>query len=167
MNVFSCLYCCAVKSALVALAVQSVRVCLVFGVRLTSIASGYRLDLPRSHCRHTSVVAMLWLLVALEAISPVAGASTFTSRAALLDARDAWCADPAAAAVTYGHIADWEVSQITDMSYLFCARAEVYYNNLGCNSACASFNENLSGWDTLRVTTVAVRRRRRCRHPAL
>lgn len=158
VNVCSCLCCCAVKSALVALAVQSVRVCLVFGVRLASIASGNRLDTPRSHCRRTSVMAMLWLLVALGTISPVAGASIFTSRVALLDARDAWCADPVAAAVTYGHIADWEVSQITDMSYLFCSSS--FYYSRGCKSACANFNGNLSGWDTSKVTSMRVSKRR-------
>ena len=115
---------------------------------------------PRAYCRHTSAVAMLWLMVAFGTISPVACASTFTSRAALLDARDAWCADPAAAAVTYGHIADWEVSQVTDMSYLFCARSDSYYTALGCNSACANFNGNLSGWDTSKVTSMRVSKER-------
>ena len=150
-----CLCCCAIKAALVARAVQLVRLRLVFGMRLTSIASGHRLDAPRSHCRHTSVMAIFWLLVALSAISPVAGASIFTSRAALLGARDAWCADPAAAAVTYGHITEWGVSQITDMSYLFCALS-YYAATHGCNSACAGFNENLSGWETSKVTNMVV-----------
>ena len=40
----------------------------------------------------------------------------FAYRAALLAARDAYCADPATAAETYGPIATWDVSQITDMS---------------------------------------------------
>mgnify|MGYP003329510587 CR=1 FL=1 len=41
-------------------------------------------------------------------------AYAFANRAALLVARDAWCADPTAAAATYGHISTWVVSAVTD-----------------------------------------------------
>ena len=45
----------------------------------------------------------------------------FPNRAALLVARDAWCADPTAAAAIYGPIRLWDISQVTDLSYVFCA----------------------------------------------
>jgi len=49
--------------------------------------------------------------------------------------------NPDAATATYGPIADWDVSAITDMSYLF--------NRL------TSFNAGISGWDTSSVTTMS------------
>ena len=45
----------------------------------------------------------------------------FANRAALLTARDAWCANPTAAAATYGHISTWVVSAVTDLTQVFCA----------------------------------------------
>ena len=37
----------------------------------------------------------------------------------LSNAVEDWVADPAAATLIYGHISTWDVSQVTDMSYLF------------------------------------------------
>ena len=62
------------------------------------------------------------LLVLFGGVSPAAGQNNvFTNRAALLVARDAWCADPTAAAAIYGPIALWDISQVTDLSFVFCA----------------------------------------------
>ena len=89
----------------------------------------------------------------LLGITPrVAGAHVYTrhfvpeDRAALLLARDMWCAGPVAAADTYGAIGDWNVEAVTDMSYLFCAELE------HCNPDCAWFNEDLSSWNVGSVT---------------
>ena len=82
----------------------------------------------------------------LGGVSPAAGQNNvFANRAALLVARDAWCADPTAAAAIYGPISLWDISQVTDLSWLF-------------SSGCSSFNSDISGWDTSRVTTLRVRR---------
>ena len=82
---------------------------------------------------------------------------SFADRAALLAARDAWCANSTAAAITYGHISTWDVSVVTDLSWMFCAHPA--YVSSGCNTACANFNDDISGWDTSSVTTLFVRRR--------
>ena len=45
--------------------------------------------------------------------------ATFTTKASLQTAVRAYNADPTAAIATYGPIANWDVSAITKMSYLF------------------------------------------------
>jgi surface protein len=60
----------------------------------------------------------------------------------------AWLADATAAEATYGHISTWETSEVTDMSYLFSACDW----DSKCNSAAASFNEDIGAWDTSGVT---------------
>jgi len=66
---------------------------------------------------------------------------TFTSKASLKTAVQAYDADPTAATATYGPIAGWCVSVITDMSYLF--------HNL------QNFNADISSWDTSGVTDMS------------
>ena len=75
-------------------------------------------------------------------------------------------ADPTAAAAIYGPIALWDISQVTDLSFVFCAFAHEWGTSQGCNPACASFNSDISGWDTSRVTTLAVRAASHPLHPS-
>ena len=56
----------------------------------------------------------------------------------LLYHRDLWFSDQASATATYGHIRDWNVSAVTDMSSAFKDRF--------------IFNEDISGWDVSSVT---------------
>ena len=64
---------------------------------------------------------------------------------------NAWLDNVTSARQTYGDIAGWNTSGVTDMSNLFCADG-------GCGdkmkSAAASFNGNLSEWDVGKVTTL-------------
>ena len=61
------------------------------------------------------------------------GDGIFTTKADLITAIDAWIEDDTAATTTYGDINTWDVSAITDFSYLFDQKAE--------------FNSNISNWD--------------------
>jgi len=69
-----------------------------------------------------------------------ANSGTFTTKAELRWAVKEYNANPYSANNVYGLIADWNVSMITDMSYLF--------TNLN------SFNANISSWDTSKVATM-------------
>ena len=66
--------------------------------------------------------------------------ATFTTKAFLETAVQAYNTNPTAAIATYGSIANWDVSAITDMSDLF-------YN-------LKNFNADISNWDTSSVTTM-------------
>ena len=107
----------------------------------------------------------LLAVLLLGGVSPAAGQNNvFANRAALLVARDAWCADPTAAAAIYGPINLWDISQVTDLSYVFCAWS--WATDSGCNPACRSFNSDISGWDTSIVTTLYVRATSHPLHPS-
>ena len=82
-------------------------------------------------------------LLLFRIVPRVAGEYVFADRAALLTARNAWCANPTTAAETYGPIGEWNVVAVKDMTNLFCAQADT----TDCNTACSTFNEDLSGWN--------------------
>ena len=54
-----------------------------------------------------------------------------------------------AAEITYGHISDWETSQVTNMEKLFCGQPII-----GGDANMQSFNDDISRWDTSNVTTM-------------
>ena len=57
----------------------------------------------------------------------------FTTRSELDTAVDLWISDESTALNTYGHISNWDVSQVTDFSELF--------------KYASSFNDDISVWD--------------------
>ena len=62
----------------------------------------------------------------------------------------AWFDDHAAAEAKYGHISTWATGGVTDMSGLLCGASWVG----SCNSAAASFNEDISAWNTSGVMSM-------------
>jgi uncharacterized protein (TIGR02145 family) len=54
------------------------------------------------------------------------------------EAVDLWLSDECSATLTYGHISDWDVSSVTNMTLLF--------------DQASSFNEDISSWDVSSVT---------------
>jgi len=65
--------------------------------------------------------------------------TTFTDKAALQTAVNAYCTNPSSAETTYGAIGTWDVSAVTDMSELF----------KGCTE-----NPDISAWDVSNVTNM-------------
>ena len=57
-----------------------------------------------------------------------------------LTAVNLWFSDETTATATYGHISDWDVSAVTDMTEAFMDRT--------------NFNEDISNWDVSNVTTM-------------
>ena len=76
--------------------------------------------------------------------------SAFTNQG-LIDAVDLWCSTAehrAVAEARYGHIRDWNTSQVTDMRSLFREKS--------------TFNDDLSRWDTSKVTSMEFMFRNAC-----
>ena len=86
----------------------------------------------------------------------------FTDRSALDTAVEAWITDEAAAIETYGDINTWDVSGITDFSWLF--RLTSFNSDIsdwdvsnGTNFSAmfnynGAFNQDISGWDVSNAT---------------
>ena len=55
-----------------------------------------------------------------------------------------WLADPISGEATYGDIIDWDVSNVTSMSYIFSN----YFSQQGAEY----FNEDIGDWDVSNVT---------------
>ena len=67
----------------------------------------------------------------------------------------------------YGMIDTWDVSKVEDLGYIFCSVSGPYAAELGCNVACKQFNDDVSSWDTAKVTSLDVRHRARSDRQAL
>ena len=83
---------------------------------------------------------LLWLPVLLAGAPPTLN-NVFTTKAALQTAVEMYDADVTSAEAKYGPIAGWDVSAITDMSFLFNRIAGL-----------PNFNVDISSWNTSRVT---------------
>ena len=92
------------------------------------------------------------------------GGHKFGSKYDLVVAVHAWYANPTSAKANYGNITTWDVSNITDMSGLFCGSS-----SSGCPMVCwqgscmstysysaRSFNEDISDWDARRTASLKI-----------
>jgi len=80
----------------------------------------------------------------------------FADRARLLRARDAYCSSPNAGAASHQPIGTWDVTNIPDLSNLFCASDCTNDRCQGCNPTCADFNEAIGRWDVSGATNMEV-----------
>ena len=56
------------------------------------------------------------------------------------EAVNAWCSNKASAEAQYGHISQWDTSEVTNMRELFNRKKD--------------FNDDISGWNVSNVTTM-------------
>ena len=80
--------------------------------------------------------------------------NTFTTKASLETAVQAYSIDVASAVATYGPVADWDVSAITDMSALFFSSSFPQGSGFSHLNSPGLFNSDISSWDTSGVTTM-------------
>ena len=104
-------------------------------------------------------------IILLLLIAPVLGYGqyVFSTKAELQTAVDLWTSNETSALEQYGNINTWDVSNITDMSYLFLNKTTFNENINNWNTSnvtnmsymfysASSFNQPLNGWNTSNVT---------------
>ena len=79
-----------------------------------------------------------WVLLGLIGTSSLRAQNTPLNDSNFFTARDLWFSDQSSAFATYGHIKDWNVTGVTNMSNAFKSKA--------------TFDENITGWDVSNVT---------------
>ena len=86
-----------------------------------------------------------------------ATAATALNNTNIVDAVRLWFDDRTAAVRQFGHISDWETWRVTKIKELFCERGNVGPGLKECDHQMldsGSFNEDVSRWDTARVTSM-------------
>eukprot|EP00966_Prymnesium_polylepis_P083697 1938340-Prymnesium_polylepis.1 len=68
----------------------------------------------------------------------------------IYEARDAWLADREEAELKYGHVSNWDVSRVTDLSYIWCGE----HHKGECNPAAKAFDDDISRWMTARAKSM-------------
>ena len=94
------------------------------------------------------------LLILFTRLPTAAASVSFGSKSALKAALGRWCANGMSATEADGALNTWDVSAVTDMSYLFFATEGEWTSS--CRTA---FNEPIANWDVRSVTNMNVRRR--------
>ena len=82
-----------------------------------------------------------WVLLGLIGTSSLRGQTSPLNDSNFFTARDLWFSDQALATATYGHIKDWSVTGVTNMSQAFKDKS--------------TFDENITGWGVSNVTNMA------------
>ena len=82
-----------------------------------------------------------WVALGLIATPSLRAQNTPLNDSNFNTARDLWFSDQASAIATYGHIKDWNVTGVTDMSNAFKDKT--------------TFDENITGWNVSNVTNMA------------
>ena len=80
------------------------------------------------------------IILFMMILSSVSYSQTAITNSNIYQAVDDWIITPSYAETVWGHISDWDVSNVTNMELLFLNRD--------------SFNDNISGWDVSNVTNM-------------
>ena len=123
----------------------AMRCSLAYLKRLCAMSSSGGLC-PKRH------LPLLLVALCLRGAAASSSSTTFATKAELVTAVDAWCTSAENAAATYGDIANWDVSGVTDMSYLFCGYLD--WQDRGCRATVSTCNPDVSTWDVSSVTNM-------------
>jgi surface protein len=113
------------------------------GQQLSSRYRPRRRYSPKGHTSRRR--ACLLRMLALVSLVDVTHGFQPADKTALKTALEAWCTNELIATTTYGDINTWDVSLVTDMSFLL----DIDFSS---GSSCADFNSDISAWDVSRVT---------------
>ena len=105
------------------------------------------------------------LLAIVFAMSFTGNAQVEITQENIHEAVGLWCSDSLSAQAAYGHISDWDVSSVTNMSYIFYDQGDFNSdisswnvlnatNMMGMFSYANSFNQDISSWDVSGVTNM-------------
>ena len=95
-----------------------------------------------------------FVVVILLTIIPMLHSScTIKTKSELSVHLDDWIEDPSASRHVCGDIIYWDVREITDLSYLFCALNKTWAPK-DCNTNRQSFNADISRWNIAKVTSL-------------
>ena len=103
-------------------------------VKLHTALRGTRGAAPVHAESHTGIMRTFGLL--LCCVGAAEAAKSALDDESIREAVTLWFEDRDAAEAKYGHIKDWDTSQVTDMSELFCANDEYedyYYEDTECS----------------------------------
>ena len=114
------------------------------------------------------------VLNAVSSLNPFVGATSLTYDVSawrrmtnwnIQTAVNLWISDPSGCTTTYGHISNWDTSNVTNMNSLFGGRGSFNTDISGWNVSnvtnmgnmftnATAFNQPIGGWDVAKVTTM-------------
>lgn len=95
-----------------------------------------------------------WVVALAVHAFTVSAQTTSIDQSNIHEAVALWLTNESEAVATYGEIAQWDVSQVTNMSRLFSTELHVMLPAYDAEiPGIATFNEDLSAWDVSNVTT--------------
>ena len=99
------------------------------------------------------MVSNFFVVILITIVPMLRSSCTIRTKSELSVHLDDWIEDPSASRHVCGDIIYWDVREITDLSYLFCALNTTWAPK-DCNTNRQSFNADISRWNIAKVTSM-------------